>query len=76
MLTFVRNENGKAEAMAGTHDDLIMALAISYYCRGQCRMSIKANKVKLPDNLPADVRADLEKDPAMMQLYMEQNGLV
>jgi hypothetical protein len=30
MLTFVRNTRGKAEAMAGQHDDVIMAAAIAY----------------------------------------------
>jgi len=35
MLTFVRNENGKAEAQGGKTDDLIMGLAIAYYCQDQ-----------------------------------------
>lgn len=35
MLTFIVNENGRAEAEAGYHDDLVMALAISYYIRTQ-----------------------------------------
>jgi len=30
MLTFVRNEKGKAEAMANKHDDVIMAASIGY----------------------------------------------
>jgi phage terminase large subunit len=30
MLTFVRNEKGRPEAKAGSHDDLIMSLAITY----------------------------------------------
>ncbi len=30
MLTFVRNEKGKAEAMAGKHDDCVMSAAIAY----------------------------------------------
>jgi phage terminase large subunit len=30
MLTFVRNEKGRPEAKNGTHDDLIMSLAIAY----------------------------------------------
>lgn len=33
MLTFVRNEKGRAEAKAGTHDDLVMSLAIALYIR-------------------------------------------
>ncbi|WP_211749917.1 PBSX family phage terminase large subunit [Paenibacillus sp. Marseille-Q4541] len=35
MLTFVRNEKGRPEAKEGAHDDLVMALAIGYYSRGQ-----------------------------------------
>jgi phage terminase large subunit len=35
MLTFVRNEKGKPVAQEGAHDDLVMALAIAYYSRGQ-----------------------------------------
>lgn len=30
MLSFIRNKNGRAEASEGTHDDLVMALAIAY----------------------------------------------
>jgi phage terminase large subunit len=37
MLTFVRNEAGRAEAEAGAHDDCIMALAIAHYIRPQQR---------------------------------------
>nr|DAV09291.1 MAG TPA: terminase large subunit [Caudoviricetes sp.] len=35
MLTFVRNEKGRAEAEQGAHDDCVMALAIAYYARTQ-----------------------------------------
>ena len=35
MLTFVRNERGRAEAEEGAHDDLVMGLAIAYYCCSQ-----------------------------------------
>lgn len=35
MLSFVRNEEGRAEAQSGAHDDCVMALAIAYYARGQ-----------------------------------------
>lgn len=33
MLTFVRTEDFRAEAEAGAHDDLIMALAVAHYVR-------------------------------------------
>lgn len=35
MLTFVRNEKGKAEAQAGKHDDLIIGLAIAHATKHQ-----------------------------------------
>ena len=40
MLTFVRNEDGKAEALEGYHDDLTMGLAISHYIRPQQSMKL------------------------------------
>lgn len=40
MLTFVRNEKGKAEAIAGKHDDLIMGLAIAFKGREQQKFSL------------------------------------
>lgn len=41
MLTFVRNEHGKAEAQEGKFDDLIMGLAIAYYSREQQSFTVK-----------------------------------
>ena len=35
MLTFVRKENGRTEAILGYHDDLVMALAIAHFIGGQ-----------------------------------------
>lgn len=35
LLTFVRNEKGRAEAKQNAHDDLVMALAIAHYIRPQ-----------------------------------------
>lgn len=41
MLTFVRSEKGRAQAQQGSHDDLIMALAIAYYIREQQSFKIE-----------------------------------
>jgi phage terminase large subunit len=46
MLTFVRNEKGRAEAQEGKHDDLIIGLAITHYIRGQQEMEIAAEIVE------------------------------
>ena len=35
MLNFVRKDNGCTEAMNGSHDDLVMALAIAHFCAKQ-----------------------------------------
>ena len=40
-LVFIKNEKGRAEAEVGKHDDLIMALAITYYIREQQDFIVK-----------------------------------
>lgn len=47
MLTFVRNSHGRAEAKAGAHDDLVMALAIAYRIRDQQSGKIKEDKKRI-----------------------------
>ena len=42
MLTFVRNEAGRAEAQEGKHDDCVMALAIAHHIRSQQRATVEA----------------------------------
>lgn len=54
MLTFVRNEKGRPEAQEGAHDDLVMALAISYYIRTQQDMKVKIDKQDLEYNIMKD----------------------
>ena len=44
MLTFVRNEKGKAEAQEGKHDDLIIGRAITEHIRWQ-----QTTKIDLPE---------------------------
>lgn len=55
MLTFVRNKVGKPEAMAGKHDDTILADAIALEIRGQMEMTVKEDEQpaekKLADQL-------------------------
>ena len=40
MLTFIRNEDQRAEAEEGAHDDTVMALAIAHYARPQQTMEV------------------------------------
>lgn len=51
MLTFVRNERGRAEAQEGCHDDLVMGLAITYYIRSQQSFEVikKQKEIKMID---------------------------
>ena len=40
MLSFVKNDKGKAEAVSGTHDDCVMAAAISYFILPQAQSGV------------------------------------
>ena len=42
MLTFSYNEDHRPEALAGKHDDLVMAAAICYAARHQQRLTVAA----------------------------------
>lgn len=53
MTTFIVNEKGRPEAADGSHDDLIMALAIAYYIQFQQTTQVKKQKVE---------KTPLEKD--------------
>ena len=46
MLTFVRNEDFRAEAEDGAHDDCVMALAIAHYIRPQQDYLAEADPVQ------------------------------
>lgn len=46
MITFIVNENGKAEAQEGCHDDLVMGTAIAYYIRPQQKYTLLPAKQK------------------------------
>ena len=41
MLSFVKNDQGRAEAMQGSHDDCVMAIAIALFVRDQQSTTIK-----------------------------------
>lgn len=45
MLSFVRNPRGRAEASEGTHDDLVMSLAIAYEALKQIPSSSRPKQV-------------------------------
>jgi phage terminase large subunit len=77
MLTFVRNENGRAEAQEGTHDDLIMSLAITYYIREQQSFSVKKETKLDLSKFPADIREDYNNaSPEMKKHILKKLGLL
>ena len=62
-LTFVKNENGKPEAIPGEHDDTVMALAIAYGIRHQQDVERPVQKVEeeiLPFALQDDDSDEIE----------------
>lgn len=56
MTTFIVNEKGRPEAADGSHDDLVMALAIAYYIQFQ-----QTTQIKLPKQEKTALEKDLEK---------------
>lgn len=62
MLNFVKNEHGRAEAQQGSHDDLVMALAIAYYIRPQQDYSAKIDVTFLQENIKKDFGADFSDE--------------
>lgn len=52
--TFAKNEDGRAEAMDGKHDDHVMSLAIAYHARNQQRFDLyESNEVQKKSELPS-----------------------
>lgn len=51
MLTFVYNEDHRPEAMAGEHDDMVMAAAICHGVRHQQRMTMPEEPEARPEKL-------------------------
>lgn len=75
MLTFVRNENGKAEAQDGKTDDLIMGLAIAYYCQDQQdRTAAVEGKEKVWDWSAPDEPADAWRGGSPSKSYINYGG--
>ena len=70
LLTFTRNQDGRAEAEHGAHDDLVMSLAIAWYVRPQQDMTVRvsdvAKKRKWTQDMWEDYRAASEQMQQMM----------
>lgn len=50
-LTFVKNEKGRPEAQEGSHDDLVMGTAITYYIRDQQKTSVENTQSVVNENV-------------------------
>lgn len=67
MLVFIKNAAGRAEAEVGQHDDLVMALAIAHYIRGQQSTKVKQEKRKWTADMLADWRKASPEQRAEME---------
>ena len=54
MLQFINNENGRPEAEQGAHDDLVMALAISYRIIEQVKENVTIINARQQDEFNID----------------------
>ncbi len=68
MLTFIVNDKGRAEAEEGYHDDLVMALAITYYIRNQQDMK-KTDR----NSIHKDLQEELDKTFGINENYIEED---
>ena len=67
MLVFVRNERGRAEAMQGEHDDLVMALAIAHGIRGQQSYLVEVKDPERKEILPFALQTDDKETEEYME---------
>lgn len=70
-LTFIKNKQGRPEAMEGKHDDRVMAYAITLAIRHQQSMLLPKSQASLKD-LPKDLQEDYNKASPDMKRYLEQ----
>ena len=68
MLTFIVNDKGRAEAEDGYHDDLVMALAITYYIRTQQDMK-KTDR----NSIHKDLQEELDRVFGINENHIEED---
>lgn len=71
MITFIRNDVGRPEAMPGEHDDCIMALAIAYYIRDQQSFSVKKQAKFDLSKLSKDLQQDYNNANKSQREYLK-----
>lgn len=72
MLTFIKNERGRAEAMQGKHDDHVMSLAIGYHSRNQQRMTLLVEKLEKKFKWEDDLLEDYYNASEEIKRLMEK----
>lgn len=75
MITFVRNEAGRPEAMSGEHDDCIMALAIAYYIRDQQAFTVKSTPKFDLKKLSIDLQQDYNNANKSQKEYLKDKWI-
>ncbi|MOA32331.1 hypothetical protein D3C78_1535400 [compost metagenome] len=68
-LKFVKNKQGRPEAMPGEHDDRVLAYAITLAIRGQQSTSTPKEQPSIKD-LPLDLQEDYAKASPDMKKYL------
>lgn len=71
MLTFIKNKQGRPEAMPGKKDDRVLAYAITLAIRVQQSTLLPKQQASVKD-LPKDLQEDYRKASPDMRKYMEQ----
>lgn len=66
MLTFVKNDKGRAEAMEGFHDDLVMALAIANFISSQQT----ASWIEVKEEEPSFIRENFHIEKQINDEFM------
>lgn len=61
-LSFIKNEQGRAEAEQGKHDDRVMAMAIAHYIRTQQDAVMAQKEIIKQNKLPFALRDEDEEE--------------
>lgn len=75
-ITFIKDNNGKPQAMEGKHDDTILALGIGHYLRGFQQVFTGHKNVNKPTfKWPSDLKQDYYKaDKEIRERMIEKYG--
>jgi phage terminase large subunit len=72
MLVFVRDEDGKPQALSGKHDDCVLSLSIAHVSRDQQTYELPKTQFRLPKDIEPDLAQDYWNAPADKRPYLLQ----